>query len=383
MSRRILLLAAFLLVGPAGCVSYGDYAYERDRYPVDGGYYYPADEGYGDYYEAPEDYGYYDYYDDPFAYGYLPFWSIERYACSGWYGCSPYWSTGYRRPYSGWSLSFGNHWDYRRWAWYGDYGSGWYDPGYYRPHRPRPPGHGGRPGDGQPPGPPPGAGVGDDPGTVRPTPMPRPDFDRNRIGRPVIREPEGRPGNGGGNPRPPVTTEEREVRPLPRTDFRDSPRKAPGDGGTRPRPIQSTPSPRPDARPAPGNPPDYRRFERPEPVRGEPGLAPRPRPVAEPRPQPEQRYEPRPQPRYEPRPEPRPQPRLEPRQEPRYQPRPEPRPEPRSAPREAYRPAPPPASRPAPPPREASRPAPPPPRERPAPEETRTPSQNRGREVED
>ncbi|HEU0153434.1 MAG TPA: hypothetical protein VFQ84_08830 [Arenimonas sp.] len=381
MSRRILLLAAFLLVGPAGCVSYGDYAYERDRYPVDGGYYYPADEGYGDYYEAPEDYGYYDYYDDPFAYGYLPFWSIERYACSGWYGCSPYWSTGYRRPYSGWSLSFGNHWDYRRWAWYGDYGSGWYDPGYYRPHRPRPPGHGGRPGDGQPPGPPPGAGVGDDPGTVRPTPMPRPDFDRNRIGRPVIREPEGRPGNGGGNPRPPVTTEEREVRPLPRTDFRDSPRKAPGDGGTRPRPIQSTPSPRPDARPAPGNPPDYRRFERPEPVRGEPGLAPRP--VAEPRPQPEQRYEPRPQPRYEPRPEPRPQPRLEPRQEPRYQPRPEPRPEPRSAPREAYRPAPPPASRPAPPPREASRPAPPPPRERPAPEETRTPSQNRGREVED
>ncbi|GAB2500175.1 hypothetical protein [Arenimonas alkanexedens] len=364
MSHRIVLFVAFLLVGLTGCVSYGEYYPARDRYYQDGGYYYPADDGYGDYYEAPDDryYGY-DRYDDPFLYGYLPFWTLDRYACGAWHSCSPYWDRYYRRPYSGWSLSFGSHWSYGRWGWYDGYGSSWHNPGYYRPHYPRPrPGHDGRPGNRPPPGPPlDGTGVDGDPRTVRPTPMPRPDFERNRIGRPVITDPEGRPGNLGGRP-PARDVEEGRVQPLPRPDFRDTPRKRPDYGRIgRPQPVESEPlprtQPRPDFRDTPRNPPDYRRFERPQPDRAEPG-PPRAGPVG-----------------------PRPAPRTEPRTAPRDAYRPAPRTEPQTAPREAYRPAPPPASRPAPPPPQ-SRPSPPP-RERAAPEETRGSSQNRGREVED
>jgi hypothetical protein len=340
MSRRIALLALFLVSGLAGCVSYGDYYPARERYYEDGGYYYPADDGYGDYYEAPDDY-YYDYYDDPYLYGYLPSWRLDRYACGAWYRCSPWWNSYYGRPYSGWSFSIGSHWSYGSWGWYGGGWSPWYDHRYYRPHPPR---HrpGDRPGRPPPPSSPPPAGPpgNDDPRTVVPTPMPRTDFHKNRIGRPVITDPEGRPGTRIDRPTAPGTAEP-VARPMPRPDFRDNPRKTPDYRRIeRPTPAEPTPAkptpralPRPDFRDGPDAKPRYREVERPQPVRQVPDYSPRTRPEATVRP----------------------------------------------APREVYRPASPPPA--------APRQAPSPPRERPAPaparQETRRTSQNGINEVED
>ena len=48
MTRRLVRFAPLLLLLLAGCVTYSD-GY-RDGYYSDGGYYYPAEDGYGDYY---------------------------------------------------------------------------------------------------------------------------------------------------------------------------------------------------------------------------------------------------------------------------------------------------------------------------------------------
>ncbi|WP_146907774.1 hypothetical protein [Arenimonas daejeonensis] len=121
MTRRLARFAPLLLILIllAGCTTYSGNHY-RDGYYSDGGYYYPAEDGYGDYYAAP-DYGYdYDYYDYGYS-TYTPFWGLHRYGCGAWGGCSPYWSYYYGRPYSGWSLSYGQHWSYGSWGWYGQY----------------------------------------------------------------------------------------------------------------------------------------------------------------------------------------------------------------------------------------------------------------------
>ena len=132
MSRRLVLLASLMLFGLSGCVTMND-GYYRQGYYSDGGYYYPAQDGYGYYYQGPQDVDY-RYYD---SYSYSPFWRLDRYACGSYYNCSPYWNSYYRRPYSGWSLSVGNHWNYGSWGWYGHQWSPWYDHHDYRRQPPR------------------------------------------------------------------------------------------------------------------------------------------------------------------------------------------------------------------------------------------------------
>jgi hypothetical protein len=342
MSRRLILLASLMLLGLSGCVTMND-GYYRQGYYSDGGYYYPAEDGYGDYYQGPEDVDY-RYYD---SYSYSPFWSLSRYSCGPYYSCSPYWNNYYRRPYSGWGLSFGSHWSYGSWGWYGNRWNPWYDHrDYWRQPRHPDPGHNRPPGNrdnlrpprqdytGQPR---PGLrepGVIDDNGGTFPRPRPR-------------------PGNGNGNGSgpgpgqvvvPPGAERDGLVRPLPRPDFREryepkpvrrnEPVMRPGGGSWSP-----------PADDAGGSRPVYRDVDE------RPGLAPR-----------YERPEPREMPRYE-RPEPREAPRYE-RPEPREMPRYE-RPEPRETPR--YE---------APEPREAPR------YERPDPPEVRSSSQNESSDVE-
>lgn len=133
MTRRLVLLATLLMVGLSGCVTYTDSYYRQSQYR-DGGYYYPAQDGYGDYYQGrqPQTNYYYD--------SYTPFWGLSRYSCAGYYSCSPFWNGYYGRPYSGWNVSFGSHFNYGYWGWYGNQWSPWAGPGYYghRPHRPHP-----------------------------------------------------------------------------------------------------------------------------------------------------------------------------------------------------------------------------------------------------
>jgi hypothetical protein len=141
MTRRLLLLATLMTLGLTGCVTYSDSYYRQSQYR-DGGYYYPAQDGYGDYYQGREQVQYVDYYYS----SYTPFWGLSRYYCAGYYSCSPFWNSYYGRPYSGWNLAFGSHYSYGRWGWYGNSWAPWAGPGYYghRPHRPdprhRPPG---------------------------------------------------------------------------------------------------------------------------------------------------------------------------------------------------------------------------------------------------
>src|SRR5688572_11694843 len=159
MKRRLARLIALPLLLLAGCTTYYGDGY-REPYYSDGGYYYPAEDGYGDYYAAPE----YDYYDYGYS-SYVPFWGLDRYGCGYWSSCSPYWNGYYGRPYSGWSLSFGSHWSYGYWGWYGSswapwygYGGYYYRPPYYydhdydydRPDRPEPPRPAGRPANPRP-----------------------------------------------------------------------------------------------------------------------------------------------------------------------------------------------------------------------------------------
>ncbi len=339
MSRRLVLLASLLLLGLSGCVTMNE-GYYREGYYSDGGYYYPAEDGYGDYYQGPEDIDY-RYYD---SYSYEPFWRLDRYACGAYYSCSPYWNSYYRRPYSGWSLSFGSHWSYGNWGWYGNQWNPWYDHRDYWRHsrHPRRP----DPGSTLPPGvlTPPGPGNQRPPRedyTIRPRPgLREPGVIYEGEGRPRLRpggdrgpgQPGPGPGPGPGQDVMPVRGDgEGYVRPLPRPDFRDredrkpAPINAPGRGVS-PAPTQEADMPRPD----------YRDFR--EPARRPPQEAPRyerPQPREMPR---YERSEAREMPRYE-RPEPREMPRYErpePRETPRYE-RPEPREMPRPEPREAPR----------------------------------------------
>jgi len=114
MTRRFAAIMSLLVLGLAGCTTYGD-SYYRDGYYSDGGYYYPAEDGYGDYYQGREliDYSYSSY---------TPFWTLDRYSCGAFYTCSPYWNNFYRRPYSSWSISYGRSWG----GWYGNHWSPWY-----------------------------------------------------------------------------------------------------------------------------------------------------------------------------------------------------------------------------------------------------------------
>ena len=313
MSRRLVLLASLLLLGLSGCVTMNE-GYYREGYYSDGGYYYPAEDGYGDYYQGPEDIDY-RYYD---SYSYEPFWRLDRYACGAYYSCSPYWNSYYRRPYSGWSLSFGSHWSYGNWGWYGNQWNPWYDHRDYWRHsrHPRRP----DPGSTLPPGvlTPPGPGNQRPPRedyTIRPRPgLREPGVIYEGEGRPRLRpggdrgpgQPGPGPGPGPGQDVMPVRGDgEGYVRPLPRPDFRDredrkpAPINAPGRGVS-PAPTQEADMPRPD----------YRDFR--EPARRPPQEAPR-----------YERPQPREMPRYE-RPEPREMPRPEPREAPRFE-RPEPR----------------------------------------------------------
>jgi hypothetical protein len=310
MTRRLVRFAPLLLLLLAGCVTYTD-GYYRDGYYSDGGYYYPAEDGYGDYY-AGQDYDDYDYYDYGYS-SYTPFWSLSRYGCGAWANCSPYWNSYYRRPYSGWSLSFGNHWSWGYWGWYGHHWSPWYDHGHYRT---RPPVY-------SPPPPRPidtAHGVGG----VRPQPMPRSDFrdgypggkpyapgDRRVMPRGDFRGPGGKPytpGDGRLAPRPQPDPAERPARPVPRSDFRDDRQNGkgygPGDGRVMPQPQPAAQSryerpmvretTRPSAPPARYQAPAVRqpapapRYERPvarEAARPAPAPAPRqappPRPTRE------------------------------------------------------------------------------------------------------
>ncbi len=253
MSRRLVLLASLMLLGLSGCVTMNE-GYYRQGYYSDGGYYYPAEDGYGDYYQGPEDVDY-RYYD---SYSYSPFWSLDRYSCGAYYSCSPYWSSYYRRPYSGWSLSFGSHWSYGNWGWYGNQWNPWYDHrDYWRhPRRPGPdnslpPGvlAPGDLGNGRPPGqdytgrPRPGLrepGVIDDNGGES-APMPQP--------RPGVGDGTGPgqlgPGSGGVVAEPGAERNDR-VRPVPRPDFRDryertpEPREAPRYEQPEPREVRSS-----------------------------------------------------------------------------------------------------------------------------------------------
>lgn len=147
MTRRTTALMSLLVLGLAGCTTYGG-GYYREGYYSDGDYYYPAEDGYGDYYQGP------DYIDYSYA-TYSPFWRLDRYSCGSFYGsCSPYWNNFYGRPYGGWNFSPGRGWwgfnvggwQGEPWSpWYGygyryGYGSGWYGhghPGRRPPHRDR------------------------------------------------------------------------------------------------------------------------------------------------------------------------------------------------------------------------------------------------------
>lgn len=214
MTRRLALFASLLVLGLAGCTTYGD-GY-RDSYYRDGGYYYPAEDGYGDYYQG-RDYADARYYD---RYSYSPFWGLGRYSCGAFHSCSPYWNRYYRRPYSGWSFSFGSHWSYGSWGWYGQHWSPWYGPGYYHGHHHW---HHRDRDHNRPPVTAPG------PVTEVVRPLPRPDFSDQgwKRERPIDQEPTGpRPGYGGyGNGRSPGG--EVSVRPLPRPDFRSDGRQRP------------------------------------------------------------------------------------------------------------------------------------------------------------
>jgi hypothetical protein len=243
MPRRIVILA-FVLLGLSACATV-DQGYYRQGYYSDGGYYYPAEDGYGDYYEGPEDVDY-RYYD---SYSYSPFWRLDRYTCSVYYSCSPYWGHFYGRPYSGWSFSFGSHWRYGSWGWYGHQWSPWYDDHHYwhRPRHPRP-----------------------DTDTDAPRPPDRVVRPRPGLREPGVIDPDGggyygprgprpipgvgtRPVPGGAQPDPRPEGDV-YVRPLPRPDFGDDgePRKG------SPRPVEPA-APGGARWPTPPQDRDYRR----------------------------------------------------------------------------------------------------------------------------
>ncbi len=312
MTRRLLLLATLMTLALTGCVTYSDSYYRQSQYR-DGGYYYPAQDGYGDYYQGREP-RYNDYYYD----SYTPFWGLSRYSCAGYYSCSPFWNGYYGRPYSGWNLSFGSHYNYGSWGWYGNHWAPWGGPGYYghRPHRP------------QPRQPPPPGGPADprDPYLDDRGPqLPSFGVNQGRPGpRPIDEEPQGyRPGYGrnrgnGGDIRPePIGGV--EMAPVPRAGFRP--------GGKAPAPLPDVAE-------------DVRRMPRanfgkdPGGPLPEPGVDYRQAPprsdYRQVQPQPEyrevERYEPREVERYEPREveryEPREVERYEPREVERYEPEP-------------------------------------------------------------
>lgn len=287
MSRRLVLLASLMLLGLSGCMTVNDDYYRQGHYS-DGGYYYPAEDGYGDYYQGPEqvDYRYYD------SYSYSPFWSLDRYSCGAHYSCSPYWNSYYRRPYSGWNLSFGSHRSYGSWGWYGNRWNPWYDHhDYYRHPRHPEPGYIRPPGQDQNVGPRPGLrepGVIDDEGE---RPMPRPPYDDGPVPGQVVLPP------GAERPMPrPEFRERYESRPVPREQAIQAPvdeswqPPAADSGGERPvdrgddggrilEPRYERPEPRgmsPYDRPEPREMPRYESYERPAPreERAEPREAP-------------------------------------------------------------------------------------------------------------
>jgi len=204
---------SLLVLGLAGCTTYGD-SYYRDGYYSDGGYYYPAEDGYGDYYQGPE---YVDYYYS----SYTPFWRLDRYYCSAYYSCSPYWNNYYRRPYSGWSISYGRGWGLGSSGWYGNYWSPWYGHGRYG-HYDRYPVRRDYDRDRR---------RDRDPPAVTPVPRdneyrrPRPDFREDGRVRPRPNDSYARPRPADGVVRPAPRPIDGVVRPAPRTSdgFNDRP----------------------------------------------------------------------------------------------------------------------------------------------------------------
>ncbi len=292
--KRLIAIAAVLLL--AGCAT----TYQERYVDADGGYYYPAYEGQGDYYTGYEydDYAYYEV-----GYGsayYSPFWRLDRYRC-GW-GYPGNFCGGYWRPHGGWSFSVG-YWDPWYWRGYGQYSYGWYRPPHYWTRPPtRQPDQRPLPRPLYPEAVAPGQGqtsVGGE--YLRPAPSRRPEA---RPGvRPLYREPMGEPQSGA--PRPATGP---SSRPAPRPLYREGGR---GGAESRSAPARPRPAMAPERMPPPGA-----RWESPRqaPVR-EPVSRPTARPaVREPggqaprevrAPAREYRAPPR-QERAAPRPEPRP-----------------------------------------------------------------------------
>lgn len=269
MARRILALMSLMVLGLAGCTTYGGSHY-RDGHYSDGGYYYPAEDGYGDYYQGRE-YVDYRYHDDYRYWSYSPFWRLDRYYCGAFHSCSPYWDNYYRRPYSGWSISYGRGWGLGYGGWHGSHWSPWHGHGHYDRGPTR------RDRDRRPPvvypGPRGGYSSGTDPDLGRPGPrliggepdarhpdldggsrLPPPGAETGFAPRPgsLGRPAPGRFGPGmGPRPRP----EDGYVRPVPvrrvvdddafngKAPARPAPQSAGGFGSPAPSPIGRAPAP--------------------------------------------------------------------------------------------------------------------------------------------
>lgn len=328
MKRLLPALAALLLL--SGCATYGDGYYQGREVYRDGGYYYPAYDGEGDYYygEDYDDYRYDSGYGVGYGYGYAPFHGLDRYRCRSYYGCAPVWGGYYPYSYSpGWSFSFGNYWSWNNWGWYGGYRSRDYYRDYYRDREREREYERERVRQGYP-----------DREGVRSRPKPDPGLRYPRYPQriPESQDVRPRPSMGGEPVRPPVRrTPEAGVRPMPSTGGEGVQPAYPGVR-TKPavEPVRgSEPLPRPgvryryteprdDARPAPrampqryAEPaprPEPRRYAEPAPRQQYRAPAPvRPAPAAAGGPQ--MRYpsaRPAPEARPQPAPKPAPAPRV-------------------------------------------------------------------------
>ena len=264
--KRLIAIAAVLLL--AGCAT----TYQERYVDADGGYYYPAYEGQGDYYTGYErdDSAYYEV---GYGYGwgsayYSPFWRLDRYRC-GW-GHPRHYCSGYWRPHGGWSFSVG-YWDPWYWRGYGQYSYGWYHPPHYwtRPPTRRPD----RRPESRPLYPEPGAPTQGQTSVsgeyLRPEPSRRPEsrpLVRPGV-RPLYREPTAEPQSGA----PVRASAGATSRPAPRPLYREGGR---GEAEARRAPVRQRP-----VMAEPGTPPPGARWESPRqaPAR-EPVSRPAPRP---------------------------------------------------------------------------------------------------------
>jgi hypothetical protein len=272
-------IMSLLLLGLAGCTTYGDGNY-RDGYYSDGDYYYPARDGYGDYYQGP------DYVDYTYA-SYSPFWRLDRYSCGAFYSCSPYWNNFYGRPYGGWNFSPGRGWwGFNVRGWQGEPWSPWYGYGFGHPWYGH--GHPGRRPPHRDPRPPVVVDPETDDGYSGGT---EPNLRLGRPGpRPIGREPDvRRPRLGDGSNPPPPGAGYRGYRGDPRPGAQGTPtpgRFGPGNG-PRNRPGNDYVAPVPMGRAVDGSPGQGKRPDRSGPMpitgRGEPMATPVERSPAPPR----------------------------------------------------------------------------------------------------